>query len=78
MKKKFEDILQKIEKYRIQYNNSLRDILIEDIYNQTDIILKDVVNYKKSNDKLMQIEKYMDLFLTSPVGGFLTLIVMLT
>ncbi|MFN4219690.1 MAG: nucleoside recognition domain-containing protein [bacterium] len=78
MKKNFEDILQKIEKYRIQYNNSLRDILIEDIYNQTDIILKDVVNYKKSNDKLMQIEKYMDLFLTSPVGGFLTLIVMLT
>ncbi|MFN3478133.1 MAG: nucleoside recognition domain-containing protein, partial [bacterium] len=78
MKKNFEDILQKIEKYRIQYNNSLRDILIEDIYNQTDIILKDIVNYKKSDDKLMQIEKYMDLFLTSPVGGFLTLIVMLT
>lgn len=78
MKKNFEDILQKIEEYRVQYNNSLRDILIEDIYNQTDILLKDVISYKKSDDRLMQFERYMDLFLTSPIGGFITLITMLT
>ncbi|MEN3014662.1 MAG: nucleoside recognition domain-containing protein [bacterium] len=75
---KFEDIIQKAEKYRVQYNNTFRDKIIEHMYQEIDNILNQVVEYKKNEDTLSKIEKYIDTFLTSKVGGIIALITLLS
>ncbi|MCS7243994.1 MAG: nucleoside recognition domain-containing protein [Candidatus Calescibacterium sp.] len=78
MGKNFEDIIKKAENYRVKYNNTFRDKIIEDMHQQISTILADVIQYKETNDLLGKIEKYVDLFLTSRIGGILVLTIMLS
>ena len=78
MSKDFEDILQKIEKYRIQHNNTFTDKIIENIHSQIEEILSTSVKYEENKDILSKIEKYIDLFITSKIGGLITLILLLS
>ncbi|MCX7759162.1 MAG: ferrous iron transporter B [bacterium] len=78
MGKNFEDIIKKAEKYRIKYNNTFRDKIIEDMHQQISTTLADVIQYRETNDFLGKIEKYVDLFLTSRIGGILVLTIMLS
>lgn len=72
----FENIIKKVENYRIQYN--FREKIIEGIYEQIESLLQDTVEYKPQNDILTKIEKYFDIFITSKIGGILTLFILLS
>lgn len=74
----FQEILEKVEKYRIQYNNTLKDKIIEGMHQQIDEILQDTIEYKQSNDILTKIENYIDYFITSRIGGIFVLISLLS
>lgn len=74
----FQEIIEKVEKYRIQYNNTLKDKIIEGMHQQIDEILQDTVEYKQSNDILTKIENYIDYFITSRIGGIFVLISLLS
>lgn len=74
----FQKILEKVEKYRIQYNNTLKDKIIEGMHQQIDEILQDTIEYKQSNDILTKIENYIDYFITSRIGGIFVLISLLS
>lgn len=71
-----EEFFQKIDNKRIEYNNSLNDKIIENIYYNIDEIVKDVVVYKES--KWNKLEDILDRFLTSKVGGIITIVLLLT
>ncbi|MCS7165847.1 MAG: nucleoside recognition domain-containing protein [Candidatus Calescibacterium sp.] len=74
MQKDFEEIIKKVDNYRIKYNNTFRDKIIEDMHNQISDILTDIVDYQETNDLISKLEKYVDLFLTSKIGGIILLI----
>ncbi len=71
-----EEFFQKIDNKRVEYNNSLNDQIIENIYYNIDDIVKDVIVYKES--KWNKIEDILDRFLTSKIGGIITVVLLLT
>jgi len=76
--KNFEDIQTKINNYRIQYNNNFRDKIIENMYEQIDNIVSETVSYTSKDDIISKIEIYADKFLTSRIGGIITLTLLLS
>lgn len=74
----FQEIIEKVEKYRIQYNNTLKDKIIEDMHQQIDEIVQDTIEYKQTKDILTKIENYIDYFITSRIGGIFVLISLLS
>ncbi len=71
-----EEFFQKIDNKRIEYNNSLNDKIIENIYYNIDEVVKETVVYKES--KWNKLEDILDRFLTSKVGGIITIVLLLT
>ncbi|MGC8734860.1 MAG: nucleoside recognition domain-containing protein [bacterium] len=71
-----EDFFKKIDSKRVEYNNSLNDQIIENIYHNIDNIVRDVVVYKET--KWNKIEEVLDNFLTSRIGGLITIVFLLT
>jgi len=62
-----DEFFKKIDSKRIEYNNSLNDQIIENIYSNINEIVKDVIQYRES--KWNKIEEILDKFLTSKLGG---------
>lgn len=71
-----KEFLKKIEYKRIENNNSLNDQIIESIYSNIEDIVNDVVVYKES--KWKKVEEILDSFLTSKIGGLITIVLLLT
>jgi len=71
-----DEFFKKIDSKRIEYNNSLNDQIIENIYSNINEIVKDIIKYRES--KWNKIEEILDKFLTSKLGGLITIVLLLT
>jgi len=70
-----KEIEEEIKNFREKQNNKVRDIIVSDIYEQCESIVRDSVN--KSKNKILQQQK-IDNILTSKATGIPIMLLMLT